>query len=428
MPEETNEFEERATLTQRRQMSGAAKLSRAKLEPIGVDDGTTKDGSAGKIVVWVVAIVTIAVAAYFGFKSFISKPTTTTKTTPTPTQTVSPTPTLEEQIMTGGVSTNDKALPLTKADSAYNTATQTVGKAGSSDYSIDDVSIQKYVGFTRFIFTINPPDSASAEAFPAIVATYSTVANTISIKLNQIGLNTSAFSQKGSAAINTTAISKLTHSEINLETSDETYVIELKSKANYVMFTGAQQVIIDVKDTNALVTPTTAVSATVATTPTTTIKTTITPTIKPTTTTVVPTAVAGATSTEFSATAQSISSTLTGNSFNFIDGFRWGDGIKSTVTGETYAGMFTFEKQMSSTTVPNVDATIEGTKVTVNIRNNVTANRATQVTTFTNSKYAEKLESTITDHVLSYVFTLRKESQYRIVFNTEKKVMHIQFK
>jgi len=88
---ESNDFEERATLTQRRQMSGASKLNRSKLEKLqsihSKVDEEPKDGSTGKVVIWVVAVITLAAAAYFGIKSFLNKPTTNS-TTPTPTVTV----------------------------------------------------------------------------------------------------------------------------------------------------------------------------------------------------------------------------------------------------------------------------------------------------------------------------------------------------
>lgn len=429
MPDETNEFEERATLTQRRQMSGAAKLSRAKLEPIQTEGEDVKEGgSTGKIVIWVVAVITIAAAAYFGIKGYISKPADNTPTV-TPTEAPQPTKTLAEKVVNQTILADSQATDV-KADASFNTSNQTVGKASSTMYTINDVTAQKYQTFTRFTFSIGNPatEGADTEPFPVVNAAYDAAKNTITITFTQIeaGGNTSAFTSSEVISIGTPNVSKFSYLK-QAPTDQEKYQITLNTKASYVLqaITASGNIIVDVKDPKPVATntpaPTTAAGVTTTVAPT--VVTTV-PVVTITTTPVVSTG----NKTEFGIGDQTITSSLTTNTFNMVDGYKYGDNWSSTATGQTYLNMFTFQKTLtSSTTIPNVSATLSGTTLTVSISNFVTANKAAATYSFP-TRNVKSLEASVTNHVLKYAFTMNVAKEYRIVFDTDNKVLLIQVK
>ena len=435
--DDTNEFEERATLTQRRQMgtSGASKLNRAKMEPVKTmpADETTGSSQTGKIVIWVVAVLTVAAAAYFGIKSFVSKPATVAPTpTVAPTEVV-PTLTVAEQIMSNIVRTDDQADTPTSAAGAYNTTNQQVGKASTAEYTLTDLSIQKYATFTRFSFTLSgvattPLVTGTVEPFPVITATYNKTTNSIAVLFTQISENLTYFTTADEVSVGTPAVSKFLYdTTIAPELGQEKYTIELNSQAKYSMqaVTAHNLLIVDVADVKPISTTEPTATPSVTTT-----LAAVTPTVAPTTSvittpTVAPTTVTG-NSTTFSKGDQTITTSLTSNTFSMIGGYKYGYPFTSSATGETYTGMFTYEKTLVNTTVPNVSASLVGTTLTIQIKNYVVSNSAAQTITFSSNGIVTSLNASVTDHVLTYVFTLVKETNYRIVFDTDHLVLHIQ--
>jgi hypothetical protein len=433
MPEETNEFEERATLTQRRQMGGAAKLTRAKSEPtLSNDDG--KESSTGKIVIWVVAIITIAAASYFGIKTYLSKPEEVVTPTVTPTVQVD---TLTDKILNKPVLADSQATNV-KATSAYNTLAQSVGKASTTDYTLDEISIQKYTSFTRFTFAVGntAEDDTTVEPFPVVSAAYDTTEKTITLSFTQMTGNSTGFTTTEKVTLDTENIQDISYDTAS-ESDQEKYVIQLNNSVGYVLqaLSGtSKNIIVDVLDPKII--DTVAVTAKTTTTPSVSTTTTVTPsvTVKVTTTSAItPTAiVSSGSSTVWGRGTQQITSSLTTNTFSMADGFKYADNWTSGATGETYNGMFTFEKGLnSSTTIPNVTATMDEDSLTVQISNYNVASRALQ-TIPTSGTWAtvnvKKLEATVTNHILTYVFTITKEADYKITFDTEHKVLLIQVK
>jgi hypothetical protein len=436
MPEETNEFEERATLTQRRQMGGAAKLSRAKSEP-SLSNDDSKESSTGKIVIWVVAIVTIAAASYFGIKTYLNKPDDTVNPTVTPTVQVEDS--LTDKIVNGAVLADSQASNV-KATSAYNTLAQSVGKASTTDYTLDEIAVQKYTSFTRFTFTVGntAEEGTTVEPFPVVSAAYDTTENIITLTFTQMSGNTTGFTTSEKVTLDTVNIQDISYDTTALE-KKEKYIIQLNNKAGYVMqaISGTDKnIVVDVLDPKVIDTVATTVKTTTTTTPSVSTTTTVTPstTVKVTTTTAItPTAiVSSGSATPWGRGTQQITSALTTNTFAMADGFKYADNWTSAATGETYSGMFTFEKGLtSSTTIPNVTATMDADSLTVQISNYNIASRALQ-TIPTSGTWAtvnvKKLEASVANHVLTYVFTITKEADYRITFDTEHKVLLIQVK
>jgi len=423
--DEPNEFEERATLTQRRQMGGASKLNRAKLEPLKAtaSDGDKEGGTSGRIVVWVVAVITVAAAAYFGIKSFVNKPATE-NTTPTVAPTVEPTMSIAEQIMDDTVKADSQASNV-KVNSAFVTTNQTVGKASTTaEYTLTDLTVQKYETFTRFNFTLSgamttPTVTGVVDPFPVITATYDKTNNTITLLFTQMASNVSAFTTADSVAIGTPNIDSLTH-DISVPADQEKYVIELSSQAGYVMqvVTASNLLIVDVKDIKPVAT--TVVPTTVAVTGT----VTVSPTVRPTVTVAV--TPASGSSTEFSKTSQSITSTLSTNTFQLISGYNYGVTHFTSSNGETYNNMLTYQKQFSGTVYPNVDAQLDGTTLTINIHNYATANMAKQTVTFPTNPSVTHLEAQVTNHVLTYTLYEVTAKDYRIIFDMDHQVMLLQ--
>jgi len=425
-----NEFEERATLTQRRQVGGSSKLNRAKLEPIKTSIAEdAKEGSSGKIVIWVVAVITIAAAAYFGIKSFINKPATVGTTPTVAPSEVLPTLSVAEQIMSNTVLANATASNV-RAASFYTTTNKQVGTVSDAEYTITDLSVQKFASFTRFSYTltgefpanITTTPGATVAPFPVVTATYNTTNNTISLLFSQIASNMTAFSTAGSVSIGTPSILRLTH-DLAVPNEQDKYVIELNTLATYDIqaLTASNNIIVDVTDVKPV---TTTVVPTTSTTPTITATVSVTPT---TTASVSVTPVAGS-RTEFSRGNQTITSTLASNTFNMVGGYRYAYPYTSTATGETYTGMFSFEKTLLGTTYPNVSASLSGTTLTVLISNYQTSSSTEQTVTFNSNGIVSGLKASVTNHVLSYVFTLVKETDYRLIFDTEHLVLLIQMK
>lgn len=425
--DDTNEFEERATLTQRRQMgsssSGVSKLNRAKLEPLKSTPADDSQGGSqtGKIVIWVVAVITVAAAAYFGIKSFVSKPVTVTPTPTVAPTDVIPTLTVAERIMNNTVYADSHADTATTASSLYTTNNQQVGTASTAEYTITDLNIEKYATFTRFKFSLTgvatTPTTGTVQPFPVITATYDKTANEIAILFSQIDENLTYFTTDDIVSVGTPAVARFTYdTTIAPALAQEKYTIELNSQAKYVMHTVAASglLIVDVADVKPV--STVAVTSTPSVTTSVTATATATPTTSVTATpTVTATSVSGY-STTFSKGSQTITTPLNTNSFSMVGGY----------TYNTVGGIFTYQKKLVNTVVPNVSATLSGTTLTVQIKNYATANSATQTVNFTSNGIVTKLEATVTDHVLNYVFTLVAEKDYRIEFDTTDLTLQIQ--
>jgi len=99
-------------------------------------------------------------------------------------------------------------------------------------------------------------------------------------------------------------------------------------------------------------------------------------------------------------------------------------GLLETV--DSYAGIFTYQKKLGNSTIPNVTANLSDTTLTIAISNYAIANSASQrvpTTGSMGSTVVDHLDASVTNHVLTYVFTLKKSSQYRIVFDTTNLVL-----
>ncbi|MEI7579477.1 MAG: hypothetical protein WCJ58_05585 [bacterium] len=409
---------ERITLTQRRkEMTGASKLQRSKLENISNDSDEEQNSSAKKIVVWVIIIVAVSVAAYLGLKTFLDS--SKTKSADDQTAQISPTPTLEEQIVAGTVLPDTdavNALPI----ASFSVKDQSVGKESTDNFTITKLWVQSYTTFSRVEFTVT---SQGTEKYPLTNIVYDAIAQTLTLTLKNIEKDQSLLTYNNNVVISDSVISEVIHNTV--DGINESYTIAVSEAKPFALHVIQNEnadtlVVLDIQEIDRSISATTPTTESVITTGT----TTVLPTVLLPTATLQPTAAGNTSSTEtqFAVGNQSLTSTTTDNSVV----------LKKRVFNDTVS-IFT-DKFFLSGGYPNVTATYENKVITVTI-NNVSVDSIVGNGGSGHRDYkalgvrdVASLDVSNSNHVTKYVYTLSKEIPYRLVFDKNEQTFRIEFK
>lgn len=418
MDEQNSLNEERVTLTQRRSgaLPSSDKMARSKLTAVGQESMPAEGGSPAKVIIWVVIVVVLAVGAYLALRNVLKGPDNNSVTqTPTPTAAA----TLEEQLVSQEVLDDALASNL-KAAAAFVLTDQTAGKASDAQYTIQNLQVQKYTSFTRMQFAV-ANNGDTAEAFPLVTASYNATNKLLTITFNSISNDDSGLGYYDTVNLDTSNISTLTHDG---ETTNkvEKYILKMKDNKGFVLQTFAENgqnlVVLDVKEQAQTSPITPAVTGTTA------------PAVTGTTTpaaTVSPTGAADQTTTDlngtqFSMGTQAINTGATGNNFprfvkfTYSDSqqfFTWNENIDPKVTKDKY---------------PNVSGQIQDNKLTVKVANYISANIPLTTVNLTSVRDVSKVDVSVTNHVVSYVFYLNKPMNYRLLFDQTNSVFRVEIK
>ncbi len=403
------ETEERATLTQRRAgvgiehtNNGAAKLQHSKLQSVSDFDET--EGSAGKVVIWVVIVVVVAAVAYLGLKNFVNNDggdDQATEQTPTPEPTVDPLSGLVADALL-----NDDLALAAPASGDYSVATKSVGNANSDDtFVLDSVFVQPYTTFTRveYMFT----GDGGTEPVPHVTAEYATADSTVTLTFENISDDQNILTAGNTLNVSDSIVASISHEVA--EGSSEVYVVTLSEDSKYFLHTVEEndvtKVVLDVQE--------------VEVTPTEVVGTSVTPV--PTATTAPSTG--GGLSNVFSKGNQTITGTATSNSvritrYNFID----------------LGSLFTYRLFLGDDMYPNVSSTLDGTTLTIvvsNVASDAIVGNGGSGTTNFNAKGVEninKVDITNASNKSTFVFDLDANYEYRIYINETEKQMVLEVK
>lgn len=335
-----------------------------------------------KIIIWGVVVLLIAAAAYLLLNNVLSgEKTPEVTTTPTPTVVV------EEEPETIDASKLDSSLAEdAPEDSDFEMVDQTVGAESEDEFTIESYTPRSYDRFFRFEFEVS---SSGEEAYPLVEATYNADGNSIDLEFNGIVEDNTELDFEVAQEIDGSVVSSITKratSEENVAkytigiTEDVGYYLHLLDEPN--------RVVIDVQETeDADITPT---------------PTEVPDDIdddtdsgeKPTETTL---------TNEFSKNDQWIVTSLTGN----------------TVTTPKYAfgdlGTFVKITYDLSGGLPNVEAKLDGTTLTIVMSNRITSNKTATIEI--NNGNVTTVDVVSSGNTTTYTVHLVKEADYRIYVN-----------
>lgn len=421
-----NESGDRITLTQRRaRTSGVSKLEKDKLQTVDNSNTSTEDkpknilskgnggvktpsstanqGSAKKVVVWVLIVIVLAVAAYFGLQKYLNNGGDSV----TPTLIPSPTPDPTSAIVSSTVLADDLAVNApTAAD--YSTENQTVGEeAEAATYSISQLLAQRYDSFQRIQFTIGGVD-ADDLIYPLTSAVYNDEVSSIRITFKDILEDTSGLDYDESVNVSDSVVSAISH--ITVEGNDEVYEVALTGSTGFYLHTyesgGDTIIALDVKEVETNDDPDTET----------------TPTVAPTQTPDNGDTGSGAND-EFSQADKSISATATGNtvkiaSYNFFDG----------------PEVFTYRLFLegSGDPVPGTTVALDGTTLTMTVKNvsvdAIVGNGGSGSTDFAERGVSDinTVEITNSSNVSTFVFDLDAATDFRVMMEEEGNVLRLE--
>lgn len=399
--------DEKATLTQRRALSGADKLDRGRLRTLSDVSGKeeTAKGNAAKIVVWIVILIVLGAAGYLGLRAFVNRGgTDTTVTTPTPT--VEPTTTVLDKILASEVKADSDAFDL-QPDSKYATTNQTAGSPSEDAYTIESMLIQPYETFIRVEFVVT---SDGDNDFPEVSAIYNTETSEIELNLKSIVSNKAELDQGETVNLPSSLVQSLTRNTV--EDNLETYVISLAEMGPYVLHTYTEALVnkiaIDIKE------PGTEVA-----------ETTPTPSLSVTpTTTVTATAPGGTNLTnEFSTNNQFITTATSGNVVK-IKKYTFAD----------YSDKFIYNLYLDSNTYPNVSSEYNENNLIIKVSNvasdNIVGNGGSGMTDFAarGAKDISKANISNSGNVTTFEFEINKKLQHRIFIDESNNYLVLEIK
>lgn len=404
---------EKVTLTQRRAASGGSKikdlgstkLKREKIQDLNEFDDNSN--SAGKIVIWVVIIVALAVAAYLGLKTYLGDNSSNGNDV-VPTIIPTPSPDPADTIISSTVLPDDTAPELQK-EKSYSNKAQAVGIESENEYTIDKVFIQKYESFTRVQWTLS---TESQEVFPLSNAEFDKETGDLMITMDNVVADNSGLDFDQSVDVTESVITKLTHNTV--PENQEKYSLSLSQDSKFVLHTieGAVDnlVVIDILEPE--VTPTEA--------PDEAVDVTVTPTEEPE-----PTSAPGGInlSNEFSTGVQKITTnttadTVTLSKYSYFDG----------------TSFFTYKLILKGgdAPYPNVESKLEDSTLKVVISNvavdAIVGNGGTGSTTFQGAIGTTGVDIANSNRKSIYTFNLTGEKEYRTYIDEEEDILYILIK
>lgn len=369
--------------------AGASTPRGGVMPPGGAQD--EKSGSPTKVILLVILVIGIAVASYFAIRNNTDTGTPKVTVTPTPIVTATPTPT--PSIIGAKVLPDAEAVkaPVT---TAYTAAAQQVGEVSNAVFTIDDIIGTKYTSFTRFEFVTTKASGPDEVAAPKVTAEYDATALMLTLKFANTSTQADLMAIDDAVPVDTETVSALTRVSAALAT-DDAYQINLKQGATYflqILATDSPTIVVDVKEV-------------------------LKPTVLPSGVTITPTPIVGNDILEvaYSMNPQKLTNGLASNTADLVcrdKCFYWIE----TATG------FTFEKPVDKgedNRYPNVDAKLDGNRLTVTVTNLVTKNATSEIT-FTNSKLVNDLVATRKGNELVYEFALKSPKNYRVLFTTSE--------
>ncbi|KXK09508.1 MAG: hypothetical protein UZ20_WS6002000558 [candidate division WS6 bacterium OLB21] len=411
--------EERATLTQRRAMTGSAKLDRSKLRGLGNPEPEEK-GSAAKVVIGVLIIIVLAAGAWLALDRFVlnndaQEPVSQVTPTPTAVPTVSPT----DKILSRQILADTDAVGL-QGDSKFIVADQAIGEASEDAFTIESLALQPYETFMRVEWLLT---SDGDNKIPETVAVYDKETTTITVTFNNVLEDKSDLGYNETAVIPASIVDSIRH---DAQTgTDETYVVTLKDESGFVLHSVTEgldnKVVLDIKekveeedDEDVDPTPTGSVTPT----PSTAATSTPAPTqaAKPTGVNL---------SNEFSKNIQYITTNTVGNSVG-IAGYLFKD--------EPAVFKYYLRLAGSGDPYPNTVASYNGNKLTLEISNlaydALPDGSGKGMTDFASKGVRDitKVDITFAANKSTYVFDLTRQLDYRIYIDEANNRLNLEIK
>jgi len=424
---------ERITLTQRRKemssnnRSGAAKLQRSKLERISDDMDDERTSGAKSTVAWMIIIIAVSVAAYFGVNNYldsqndvVNEDTTVAEIIPTST------PSLQDKIVSDDVLEDTIAINKQSAE-AYTLDKQKIGEESEDAFTIESVSVQPYTTFIRYEIEIasevtsteDGTESENKNSIPAVEVIYTDSA--ITLNITNINTDHSLFKYDTTLSINDSIIKSILHSVA--EGTNEAYLVTLQEEKPFVLHAiegevgKNSKIILDILELprQEEVTPTEVVAEEKTEEEDTEINTDTESTTNNT----------GSASTSFSKGKQSLNTGTTGN-VSTILGYAFDD------HGEENPYVFRYEFKISGD-YPNVEASLDESILTITIKNlardNITGNGGDgHRDDFYGARDIKELNVKNRDNVSVYTFELTKPLEYRLVTHDADNRIYLEIK
>ncbi|MFQ5493669.1 MAG: hypothetical protein ACE5DX_05940 [Candidatus Dojkabacteria bacterium] len=401
-------LEEKATLTQRRAISsGAEKLDKSKMKRLG-GDNKEGGGSAAKVVIWVVIVVVLAVAAYFGIRTFLNAGSNgDTDVAQTPTPTVQPTIDPTDLILGPEIFSDSEAAGKQK-NKKYSSDDQTVGKASEAAFTVETLDVQQYESFIRVQFGIT--SDTEDVLIPETTVSLEAETNRLMFKMMNVLESNTELDYEQVAVIPSSIIDTVKHEAQN--GTVDSFQITLDQTSTFVLHqlteSDTNYVVIDVKE----VTPNVVEGG----------DTMPTPTVEPTE---AEEATSSGDAEEYSKTSKSISTGTTGNSVT-IDRYNYGD----------TPGYFNYNLFLTgpSGTFPNISATYSDTKITVVIKNlsndKIVGNGGSGSTNFASQgvKDVSSVDISNSGNKSTYQFNLTSPTEYLFKIDEDNGIIRFEFK
>ncbi|MFQ5493565.1 MAG: hypothetical protein ACE5DX_05405 [Candidatus Dojkabacteria bacterium] len=400
-------LEEKATLTQRRAItSGADKLEKSKLKRLGGDD-KEGGGSPAKVIIWVVIVIVLAVAAYFGIRTFLNAGGGDgTEVAVTPTPTVQPTVDPTDLILGPEILSDSEAAGKQK-NNKYNADDQTIGKASEAAFTVETLDVQQYETFIRVQFGIT--SDTEDVLVPETTATFEAETNRLTLKMMNVLKSNAELDFEQVAVIPSSIVDSVNHEP--LEGTVDSFLITLDQASTYVLHQltegGTNYVVLDVKE----ITPNEIEGG----------ETTPTPTVEVTEEEEESTGAAE----EYSKTSKSISTGTTGNVVA-IDRYNYGD----TPSYFNYNLFLTGPAD----TYPNITATYTDTKITIVIKNlsndKIVGNGGSGSTNFVPQGVRDVSSVNISNsgNKSTYEFILTNAIEYLFKIDKDNNLIRMEFK
>ncbi|KXK26441.1 MAG: hypothetical protein TR69_WS6001000444 [candidate division WS6 bacterium OLB20] len=403
--------EEKATLTQRRAMSGAAKLDRSKLRGVSGGSETEEKGSAAKVFIAVLIVLILAAGAFLAYDRLIRNRDTgetTSETTPTPTPLPTSNPT--EDILSSEVLADTDALGL-QAASKFLVGDQAVGEASEDAFTVESLMLQPYESFMRVEFLVS---SDGEQPFPETTAVYSSDEQTITISMNNVIEDKSELGYNETAEIPSSVVDSISHEAQSGTT--EVYVITLEEETPFVLHELTQalenRIVLDIRELEEETDPENP-----DTTPT------ASPTATPTSAVTEP---AGINLTnDFSKNKQFITTSTTGPNVG-IGGYLYKD--------EVAIFKYYLILKGGGDPYPNATATLEGNTLTLEIENlaydALPDSSGQGMTDFAarGVRDINTVDITFANNKSTYVFELDKPLDYRIYIDEDNNRLNLEFR
>jgi hypothetical protein len=432
--------EDRITLTQRRNSSGAEKLKKSKLETIETFDEEDEGGSPKRIIIWIIIIIALAAAGYFGLKTYLEREIVET---PPVEEEVEEEVDPAEDIIGKNILPDSFATNLPTAEN-FSLEDQKIGEeSADGEFELSKLFVQPYESFSRIEFVIanlediettntEPTEAASSEddeQLPFVTAKYEAGANMIKLQVNRVQLVDIALDSNELISVDESNIISIVREAFATD-GQENFTIRVKPNSKFYLqlFEDGFQtkLALDIQENRT----DDESNAEITTTPSVSVTTSIAP--SPVVTSVVPSTIAPTSSggvnlsNEFSTGEQSIKTNTTGNTvgiskYNFFDG----------------TSVFTYRLFLTGSGTqpyPNVSAKLDGSKLTLQISNlsidGVVGNGGSGSTDFAarGVRTVKSVNIKNSNNVSTYVFDLTKSTQYRIFIEEDNKILRLEIK